>query len=272
MRAARHWKLARAIASAASLLFLAAGTVAAQLPAASDSARAREITGVVVDASTRAPLPGVLLSLQPSGRKAITDSLGRFVLRVRGGEGPIAAEQLGYATALVALPAPGTRLFTIDLEPDPVLLRGIRVLAERLRFPEMAQGSRRTFGPRDLAGAPVAWSIRDFLAAHGGYAEVPCGFELLRPRPFALGERPDFASIVGWDAQPCALVYGHPVAPTVVVDGQTLYGGLTQLGSVAAYDVHSAAVYNRGAVILVYRKSWLGGQARQLPSLDTLAR
>jgi hypothetical protein len=92
------------------------------------------LRGTVVDASTRRPVAGARIALQPGARGAVTDSAGRYLIReLRPGRYRVEVRALGYApTARDSIEVPGGQTIVLDvfLRPQAVLLQGI-VVEER---------------------------------------------------------------------------------------------------------------------------------------------
>ena len=90
----RSWSSARASALAVSLvaLFGAPATLSAQGSAT--------VQGIVTDSVGRRPVPGVQVSIVGTGRAALSDDAGRYVIRgVPAGAATVRAQRLGFAAA-----------------------------------------------------------------------------------------------------------------------------------------------------------------------------
>ena len=92
------------------------------------------LRGQVLDAMTLAPAPGVYVAPVGASQGTLTDAEGRFALELRATPGTrIRASQLGYFDLETGLdPNWASRPVTLVLRPDPVKLRGLTVLGERL--------------------------------------------------------------------------------------------------------------------------------------------
>lgn len=104
----------------------------------SDSTRGQErvtIRGDVVDADTRAPLQGVLVTAPLAGVSVLTDSAGTFsVGLIRDRSYELVLEDLGYVPARFTLgPEAETSRTTLLLRSVPEMLSGLAVLEDRLR-------------------------------------------------------------------------------------------------------------------------------------------
>ena len=97
-------------------------------------ARPGAIVGVVVNAQTREPVEGALVSLRFTARSARTDSSGRFDLPgLTAGPGLVQVRAIGYRVGswAVRLSEGDTVNATLSLEPVPLELSDITVKAAR---------------------------------------------------------------------------------------------------------------------------------------------
>lgn len=111
------------------------------------------LRGLVVDAETRRPLQGVLVTAPLAGRTVLTDSLGAFSLTLiedRGYE--LLAEVMGYHTLRFTLGTDaGQTLATVLLPPNPTMLAGLDTLERRLDHRRRQRGGRyRLIGHESL--------------------------------------------------------------------------------------------------------------------------
>jgi hypothetical protein len=110
----------------AGLLFAAslaadADRLGAQQPASST------VTGVVIDAATRAPVPGAFLAVGERGPRAIADSTGAFRLSaVAGGYQSIQIQRFGYLDlSLNLFVGESDGPLRVILQPEPIALEGV---------------------------------------------------------------------------------------------------------------------------------------------------
>jgi len=109
-------------------------------------AAAQSVVGVIVDARTGAPVPGVFLTLIDDEDVAHdtvrTDRRGQFELRAGGlGRYVIGAEREEYASVLsdgILVPATGSVSFTMEL--PPVSMSNLRQMAETMDRNERLRG------------------------------------------------------------------------------------------------------------------------------------
>lgn len=122
------------------------------------AASAQSIAGVVVDPTTGSPISEASVALLGTDgdtrRQALTDSVGSFVLEVGAGTRfYLEASRLGYVTTrsmLLEVGGGSTPPLTIELQPEPVALRGLKVAVEREaeEFLGLYGHTPETLGPR----------------------------------------------------------------------------------------------------------------------------
>jgi hypothetical protein len=142
------------LSSVALLLALLPGGA----PGARLEAQTATITGRVVDAATRAPLAGAVVSVQPQGLQALTDDQGRF--RIEGastGMLSVEASFLGYAPAVeTSVMGRSSRPTFVELELRPVAieLEGITVEADLFRAREDSPTSTQRLTEVEIRRSP----------------------------------------------------------------------------------------------------------------------
>lgn len=118
------------------LLALALGIpwrVAIAQGARAATATGATIAGIVVQMPSRRPLSGVIVSVEGTPVRAISDSGGRYRLAdVPAGPQVIAARRLGYAPARVAVTVPGSGIVSRDIQMAKLALQmpEVRVSAD----------------------------------------------------------------------------------------------------------------------------------------------
>ncbi len=200
------------------------------------------VTGTVVDASTGAPVAGAAVTFQRSSKTVWTDDHGRFTLsKVEPGDDSLAVEELGYKDGKLAIEvAPGASPVVARLQPDPVLLKGLAVVARRLKTrPEAMFMSVRAFSERDLA-LTSGWSVADALRNRGAVIPMPCR----------------------WGGQNCIWSRGQVLPMRVWLDDMRLFGGMDELETIPVADLYRVEVYERGRYVQVYTKTWALRAAR----------
>jgi hypothetical protein len=219
----------RTIAILSYLFLTSALTVAAQQPAKVD------IHGIVVDRSSGAPIRAAAVKVVGQKWAAITDQDGRFRLQgVTPGSVRVEAEQLGYAKwSQPHEAADSAPLLRIELEPDPIMLKGIQVTSDRMR-------ARRN---------SVATSVRAYTAEQLGMSPAFDALEFLRSRTM-------FAPCPArlWWVSQCVMRRGAAIAPSVTVDEAPFMGGLDVLAGWPIDDLYLIEVYGSGTHIRVYTK------------------
>ncbi len=196
------------------------------------------VTGTVTDSVSGAPVAGAVVTLAHPHRTVWTDDHGRFLLaRVDPGDNWVMAEQLGYKDGFLSIHvADGMQPLSVVLEPNPVLLGRLEVIAERLqtRTEAVLTGGLRAFDTRDMAHA-IGWSVLDLLRSQGAVMLTHCQ----RPHTFY-----------------CVWFRGAGVPAQVYLDGIPLFGGLDELEYIPLTDLYRVEVYQRGTLIQVLTKSW----------------
>jgi hypothetical protein len=217
------------------------------LPASGQRSESVDFRGQVVDRSTGAPVAGAYVKI--ADRSATTDGEGRF--RIRGlpaGEHALFVSHLGYSNYVArARLEPGAALHRIELEPNPVLMAAIQVVADRLKARRNALPfSVRAFGEREMASASTA-------------------YDFLRSRLF-IGRCPSNM----YFATDCVWRRGAWISPEIYIDEVSYrFAGLDILDTYPASELHTIEVLNSGTQIRVYTK-WFAdrlarGQARLSP-------
>jgi vitamin B12 transporter len=200
--------LACALAAAA----IAPAPLAAQLPG--------ELRGVVLDRATASPVEGAVVRLVETGRAALTDAAGRFVLRgLESGTWTLRVERLGHASysAPVTVRNGEVTRVAVRLDAAAVRLDAVRADAKRLA----------TEGVR-LDGDAIA---RSGAATAGDALRAVAGVVVRETSPGG----PQYASIRG----------GAPDAVLVLVDGVPLNDPVTgsaDLSAIRAALIESVTV------------------------------
>lgn len=216
----------------AILLTLTATSLTAQ------QADTTTVNGIVVDALTGRPLPGVLISVQAFDWAVVSEEDGHFVLpRVPVGQTSLEFTQLGYWDLLLTpTVAPGMTALRVELQPQPVVLEGIKVMVDRFERRRNATAMAvRAYDNRTLRSTP--YSILDFLRYQAALPVTPC-------RPGALD-----INCIWWR--------GQIIQPRVVVDEVPIYAGLDMLQGRPASTIYLVEVYRHGRQIRVYTNNFM---------------
>ena len=226
-----------------ALVFLALGTAAPVARAQTPAPLPRvTVSGTVTDASTGVPIAGAAVTLERSRRTVWTDEHGRFtVTKVEPGEESLTVEELGYKDGNLEIAVgEGTAPVDLRLQPDPVLVEGLAVVARRLRTrPEAMYMSMRAFDERELA-LTNSFSVAEALQNRGAIIPMPCRFG-------------------GYN---CIYTRGLVVPARVWLDDMRLFGGLDELQTIPVTDLYRVEVYERGRFVQIYTKGWALRAAR----------
>ena len=200
------------------------------------------LAGSVTDPSGR-PLAGVFVSAAGSRWGVLTGSDGRFALQgVEPGTVHLAAELIGYATlSWSGDPAPGEAVVLV-LEPKPILLEGLTVVADRFASRRRAVPvSVRAFDRTTLSTSHHA-TVLDFLRSRGGASLVSC--------------RGTWSAFCVWSR-------GRLVEPSVWLDEAPLLGGLDYLTMFQPHELYMVEVYASGRHIRAYTNHYMERAANQ---------
>jgi len=199
-------------------------------------AAAFDLVGTVTDPDGR-PLVGAFVALERSEWGSLTGANGRFVIsRVSRGEVSLTAELIGYAKLeWTGTAAQGTEVRLV-LEPEPILLEGLTIVADRFESRRRAVAtSVRWFDRTALATSPQDNAL-DFLSARGGLHHVSCRGV--------------------WSSE-CFVVRGRVTAPSVWVDEAPLIGGLDFLRTIPPHELYMVEVYGSGRHIRAYTNRYM---------------
>jgi len=216
------------------------------------------LNGRVEDAASRIPLPGVRIASSDSTVAVLTDSLGRFALRVDAA-GPYAvyAEQYGYLSQTFELgDAAPSQISILLLEPLPAELEGISVVVESalaevfrdLRGRRNAyQGAVRAFDREQLTRLAPAGSAWDFIRR-------------MAPRVFECSSSRSGLCMRGRDV---TFRNPFPEVPILVcVDSWESWGASSELSSLDMSSVAMVEIFSQGrGSIRLYTGQYLAHSA-----------
>ncbi len=156
-----------------SLLFLICALfVFSQLYAATTG----KITGVITDAETKEPMPGVNVVIDGTSMGAATDLNGRYIIiNVRPGNYVLKASMIGYKTHVVQDVGVSIGLTTtINMQIEQTVLDAgeeVTVVAERPLVRMDMTSSLASVGAREIEELPVQ-TVRDVLSLQAGIVEA----------------------------------------------------------------------------------------------------
>jgi hypothetical protein len=205
-----------------------------------EGVREFDLSGHVYGEDDR-PLVGAFVSLRGSDWGSLTDDKGRFLVRnVVPGRVELTVEQLGYETLEWEGVVTSTTALDLHLEPQPVLLEGLTVIADRFQARRNATAtSVRWFDRSALATSPHV-STLEFLASRG-MIRIRCRS--------AYGDN-------------CVLVRGRAVEPSVWVDEAPIIAGLEYLDDIPPYELYMVEVYGTGRHIRAYTSGFMERSAK----------
>jgi len=243
VRCRRRWLLASAVL--ALLPVPAASLFAQETPGGPSPV----LYGQVVDARSREPIASAEVQIASLQRTVLTDTRGRFLFSdVEPGSYEVAVQRIGYqsvtkAWEVGAAPKP----LSVELEPDPVLLEGIRITQSRLHSRMNAVGmSTRVVTKHVLAYSPAP-DVEQLLKVHAGLRPVLC-HSLLEPR---------------FNRDGCYVVRGQPTTVIVCIDERSAPGGMVDLRYYRPWEVERIEIYGGGRHVKVYTTQFLEWAAKQ---------
>lgn len=203
-------------------------------------ARAFDLPGYVYGEGGRA-LVGAFVRPKGSDWGSLTDERGRFVVRnVVPGRLELVVEQLGYETLTWVGVVTPTATLELRLVPEPVVLEGLTVVADRFQARRNAAAtSVRWFEREALATSPHE-STLDFLSARG-VTRIRC--------------RSDFGD-------DCVLVRGRAMVPSVWVDEAPILAGMAYLDVIPPHELFMVEVYASGRHIRAYTSQFMERSAK----------
>jgi hypothetical protein len=227
-------------------------TLGLQTPATGQQITRGDLHGIVVDRASGAPLVAASVTLVGRRSPVLTDREGRF--RIKGvSAGPITleVEQLGYGnfSEVRTFVVNGSPM-RLELQPDPIVLKGIQVIADRMK-------SRRN---------AVATSVRAYTTDQLAMSASFDAYDFIRTRLWVQpcegsARRLAFSST-------CIVRRGSLMSPTVYIDESWHVGGLDDLLGWPTSDLYLIEVYSSGAQVRVYTKQFAEHLAKGRRVLD----
>jgi hypothetical protein len=239
------------LASTAAILALAASALAA--PAADAQVRPgrTDVSGTVVNARTGAPLSGATVCFINLRRSVATDEAGRFEFRsLPAGEQTVAIQLLGYEAVMelweIGRDGAGHQTMNVELDPQPIVLEGLRVQVDRLERRRRSLGVSARVLEQDALRGASGQNALGALTGRMGIIVVPCRIQ----GPFAGG-------------RDCVLVRGTTTPPAVFIDERRAMGGLDELTGYLAHEIYRIEAIGGGRHIRVYTNFFMETIATQ---------
>lgn len=239
-----HMALATVLTAA-----LAAAPAPGQTP---DGDASVVLRGRVIDATNGIPLPGARVSWDDTRRVAVTDTAGRFELADVRGRGFLRVDHYGYGETswVMMIGDSDMDLGDLRVRPDPLLVEGVTVVAERIATIEQRLRNRRNAVPvavrmfgQDRLVTTAARDMVDFLRLEGGLHPASCG-------RWTMGSM-------------CVFRRGRVVEPRVFIDEAPAIGGMDQLASYRPYELHLVEVFSSGLEIRAYTRHFMERMVRR---------
>lgn len=203
------------------------------------------VSGVVIDGGTGAPMADVLVWLPREEAASATDSLGRFTFPdVELGPSLLQVERAGYGRLYRPISvAPDAASLHVVLEPDSVVLRSLPVVERELRV-------RRNRVPTVVVAMD-----------HQRLSLLPAADARLAVQNFTHTRvvACQGAARSHW----CVDVGGRAVEPNVCLDGVPAWGGLDALQQLRPHDLYLLEVYGiDGRTVRAYTHEYMENLAR----------
>ncbi len=240
----RRARLIGAGLALAALGLLAVEGRAQEAPASGAEAESFALVGHIVDAESGRALVGAWVGLTGTEWGSLTNDEGRFrIPDMTAGQLALRVDLLGYETLdWIGSIADADESLIIELQPQPVLLEGLEVMADRFRSRRNAVGtSSFAYESDDLVNTSARTAL-DFLEERVGGSVVGCA---------------------GRRGSSCLYVRGRTVEPVVYVDEAPVLGGLDYLDAFAPWEFHMVEVYANGRHIRVYSPNFMKRAAEQ---------
>lgn len=228
---------------ASGLLALVVATGADDVRAQTTATEGFVLTGTVRDAASGTPVRGAFVSLAGEDWGVLTDEAGAFALPdVSPATQSVEVEAMGYVDLrLTARLVEGEPLI-IDLAPKPVVLEGLRIVADRFERRRKATPVSVQVADRDALLNSGTGDLMQFLQSRlGVFITSACGSSF---------------------SFYCVRARGRTVAPVVYIDEFPAIAGLDQLAAYQPHELFMVEVYGRGRHIRAYT-SWFMERAAE---------
>jgi hypothetical protein len=226
---------------------------------------------------------GAVVKLRDSGRRAVSDTAGNFVLHgVAPGSHPWTISRMGYARWEESSEVEDGDEFTIALLARPEVLEGIRAVASQLDHRRLTSSVAVETVDRvtlQLAASPSALELlHDHMNVTGvhcpttsiivnnGSSNTGTGRQITRTTNIRAGAIPDDPGDRG-----CAWVRGQLLRPVVFVDEQRMNGGLSDLSNYRPQDLFTVEAYAGGRMIRVITVPYAERMARGRAAIRPLS-
>lgn len=221
------------------------------------------IVGFVIDTGTELPLASALVSVEASNWASLTTDDGRFLLcNIGPGVHVVTVERLGYET----LTAPvGARVsdeaVRLPMEPDPVLLEGLEIVADRFERRRRAVAVPVRSYDQEALARSSHWSAAEFIDFQAGVVTVRCpGATRYEYSEDGRSRRLEVPYVGG--VHTCVRDRGESVRPAVYLDEAILFGGWEELASLPTSQLYMIEVYSRGRHIRAYTRAFIEQAAK----------
>jgi hypothetical protein len=236
------------------------------------------VSGVVGDASVGTPLAGAVVSIPELRIRALTDELGRFLLRdVPRGHHLWRFQMLGYADWEEEMETQDQEFLRVGLLPQPIVLENITVTADRLeRRRKTAPYSVVVLSPDDIRSA-IASSAAELITRRSPVPFRPCPPARTATALSPLGNgsgasRPLGNAMAHVLMGSCLYWRGRVIPPEIYVDEELTPSSLDMLSTYAPDEIYTVEYYNFSTHIRVYTRHFIASGKPLLPSAAVFNR
>jgi hypothetical protein len=257
-----------------AVIVAALAAAAAPAPAQQDTGGGRgvpaggqaAVSGTVTDATTGAPIRAARIRIPDARVDVLTDAAGRFTASgVAPGSHAALVTALGYGErAEIWEVGAGGLSREVRMAPDPVVLQGLTVRANRLERRLRASGMSALAFNRNLLIASADRDAAKFIREMGHITPVHCGALNSGGAPRRLGVAPAASE------PNCIRVRGTAIPACILIDDTP-----SSFGELAMYrpgDLYRMEVVGGGRAILAYTTFFAENIARTgyvPPAIDT---
>jgi carboxypeptidase-like protein len=220
----------------------AQSTPGSQDTAGEERGEAFTLLGSLVDSNSGEALAGAWIGLTGTDWGSITNEDGRFrIPETIAGRVSLTIELLAYEKLEWVGDVDADDVLVIELNPQPIVLEGLRVVTDRFRSRRNATAtSVFAYNADDMASTTTTNAL-EFIEFSSAAWLTPCN-----------GRRSDR----------CLFVRGRTVEPTVYVDEMPVLGGLSYLESFRPWEFHLIEVYGGGRHIRAYTPGYMERAAK----------
>jgi len=150
-----------------SFVFLLGWSILFAFEGVANAAITGKIAGIITDAETGEPLPGVNVLLEGTQQGAATDEDGHyFIINIEPGTYSVRASMIGYAQVTkteVLVSTDHTTPVDFELQPEAIAGEAITIEAEREIIPMDVSASQLVSESEEIAAVPTVTDINEYI-------------------------------------------------------------------------------------------------------------